>query len=84
MILVELEDSLKNNRVPKHAYSLIGGLPNEAFCIENAADGKWYTYYSQHGNRSSLKEIQSEEEACNYFYNDLKSDIDLGPFLNSD
>ena len=49
------------------AYSLHGGLPNEAFCI-GMIEGQWEVYYSERGNKSMLKIFQNEEQACQYFY----------------
>jgi hypothetical protein len=39
MTLAELRNKLANSNVPNNAYSLTGGLPNEAYCIEES-DGK--------------------------------------------
>jgi len=71
MRLTELEFTMATLPVPKDAYSLVGGLPNEAYCIERI-DSSWRVYYSERGNRSSLRSFDSEEEACEYFYNWLK------------
>lgn len=67
MKLTELKSKLENSSIPKSSYCLIGGLPSEAYCIEQGTDGKWYTYYSERGSRTSLKEFETEEEACDYF-----------------
>ncbi len=83
MKIHELEQRLLNSRVPKSAYSLTGGLPNEAYCIEQIGDGQWRTYYSERGGRSSLKEFESEVLACQDFYDRLRHDTDLGPLLHS-
>ena len=39
-----LEKMLVENKVPSDMYSLQGGLPNEAYCIDKI-DGKWEVYY---------------------------------------
>ena len=44
----ELEKKLNELNIDKFAYNLNGGLPNEAYCIEEF-EGKWYTYYSERG-----------------------------------
>ena len=67
MNLAGLEEKLAALNLPKDAYCLTGGLPNEAYCIERH-DNAWRVYYSERGTRSALKLFESEEEACQYFY----------------
>ena len=55
------------NHVPEYIYSLNGGKPNEAFCLNHCC-GRWETYYSERGIKSDKKEFITEEKACNYFY----------------
>lgn len=68
MTLQELEKIMIERGWPKAAYSLTGGLPNEACCIEHGPDGGWRTYYSERGVRSDLQEFDTESEACDYFF----------------
>lgn len=68
MKIAGLRTRLIRNHVPSNAYSLIGGLPNEAYCIVQEADGRWSTYYSERGLRTSLKTFETEDEACDHFY----------------
>jgi hypothetical protein len=63
----ELQLLLINENVPKELYSLNGGLPNEAFCLNNE-DNIWEVYYSERGKKSQLKKFKSEGEACDYLY----------------
>ncbi|PLR77050.1 hypothetical protein CU633_12610 [Bacillus sp. V3-13] len=78
MKLNELEQKLLSNNIPKDLYSLRGGYPNEAFCI-NKESQIWEVYYSERGIKSNLKTFNSEEDACNYFYNWLISSLkDMG------
>ncbi|ADB15744.1 conserved hypothetical protein [Pirellula staleyi DSM 6068] len=67
MNLSELNEKLRRSALPPESYSLTGGLPAEAFCIEHTSDGVWQTYYSEWGLRSGLKTFATEEEACNEF-----------------
>jgi hypothetical protein len=67
MTLAELATKLSNSSVPKDAYSLSGGLPNEAYCIEQS-DGKWHVYYSERGSQTGLKIFDTEQAACDYFF----------------
>jgi hypothetical protein len=66
----ELNKLLMNSNIPKDLYSLEGGFPNEALCLNNE-DGKWEVYYSERGIKSQLEKFNSEEEACNYFYKEI-------------
>jgi len=68
MNLSELKTKLANSSLPDDAYCLTGGLPNEAYCVEQSPDGKWHTYYSERGQRTGLKTFDSEDEACDYFF----------------
>lgn len=65
---VQLQDMLMQKNVPTDLYSLKGGLPSEAYCL-NESIGKWEVYYSERGVKSQLKELSCEEEACEYLYN---------------
>lgn len=67
MTLVELETALADSGVPQAAYSLVGGLPNEAYCLEQLPDG-WRVYYSERGSRTGVKCFGTEDEACDYFF----------------
>lgn len=64
----ELRLDLIKYQVPKEVYSLDGGRPNEVYCLGNL-NGKWETYYSERGIKSDKEEFNTENEACNYFYN---------------
>ncbi len=66
----ELEQRLKSERIPEQFYSLKGGLPNEALCL-NQENGKWEVYYSERGIKNGLKTFESEDDACDFFYEDL-------------
>lgn len=66
----ELERKLKSESIPEQFYSLKGGLPNEALCL-NQENGKWEVYYSERGIKTGLKTFESEDDACDFFYEDL-------------
>ncbi|MCC9606768.1 TNT domain-containing protein [Blastopirellula sp. JC732] len=54
--------------------SLEGGLPNEAHCLEQLADGTWSTYYSERGRRTGIKTFATEEEARDDLYSKLRNE----------
>jgi len=66
----ELEERLIKEGIPKDSYCLNGGYPNDSYCLFKN-NGKWEVYYSERGKKSGLKLFMSEEEACEYFYNEL-------------
>jgi len=66
MNLCELKRELDRLSIPKDAYSLRGGLPNESYCI-GKKDGKWEVYYSERGRKSALQIFSGEHDACIHF-----------------
>lgn len=62
-----LKQKLLEMNVPNHLYSLDGGFPNEAICL-NQSGNTWEVYYSERGIKTGLKLFESEESACDYFY----------------
>lgn len=73
MNLQELESKLKEAKIRNSFYSLSGGLPSEAFCINSTGKG-WEVYYSEHGEKTNLRTFNTESEACEYFYKYITSD----------
>lgn len=71
MTLRELRKALRLIGVPKDMHWLSDGLPSDRLCICQE-DGKWIVYFSERGSRFDLKYFDTESEACEYFYNDLK------------
>jgi hypothetical protein len=63
MTLSDLDRVLAEQGVRPDAYCLAGGLPNEAYAIEQV-EGRWRVYYSERGCRSGLREFPGEAEAC--------------------
>jgi len=70
MTKLELQSVLIKKNIDTADYSLNGGLPNEAFCL-NKVDGKWEVYYSERGNKTGLKIFDTEDGACQYFYDEF-------------
>lgn len=66
----QMVKKLRKYKIHKNMYSLDGGLPDEKFCIEHIGD-KWFTYHSEKGMKTSLKEFNTEGEACEYFFETL-------------
>ena len=49
---------------------LIGGFPNEAYCLIKKENG-WEVYYSECGAKRGIKQFASESAACEYMYEKL-------------
>ena len=62
----ELKKILSKQKIPKELYSLKGGLPSEAYCIDYL-EGSWQVYYSERGIKSNIIFFSDESEACKYF-----------------
>ena len=72
MNINELKDKLQERKISSSEYSLNGGLPSEAFCLEHVSKTEWRTYYSERGTRVAIKSFVSEEEACKDFWKRLR------------
>jgi hypothetical protein len=72
----QLQNELTRIRVPVDSYSLSGGFPNEAFCLDESY-GLWTTYYSERGHRTGEKSFNDEATACASFLHDLKRMLGL-------
>lgn len=66
----DLEKKLREKGIPQDAYMLSRGFPNEKFCFSNEGN-TWEVYYSERGMKTNLKKFNTEEDACEYFYNQL-------------
>ncbi len=71
MKINELKNFLVSNKVPENLYSLKGGLPSEAYCI-NKTQEKWEVYYSERGIKSHLIQFDTEDSACLYLQEIIK------------
>jgi len=67
----ELEVLLVNENIPKHFYSLDGGLPYDAWCLEKKRSG-WEVYYTERGEKYQVESFDTEEEACERLYQRIK------------
>ena len=71
MLVNELKNKLDEIGVSQDLYSIMtGGLPNEKLCI--VQEEMWQVYYSERGKKVRQKFFETEEEACEYFYEKLK------------
>jgi hypothetical protein len=67
----QLQIELNRLQVPPDSYSLSGGFPNEAFCLDENY-GVWTTYYSERGQKTGEKSFTGQAHACDSFLRDLK------------
>lgn len=68
MTKIEIEKKLREEGVRVDSYSLNGGLPNEAYCLNRTESG-WEVYYSERGNKTGLKFFDNESDACGNLFN---------------
>ena len=73
MTIKELSIQLEKQGIRKDAYSLTGGLPSEAYCL-NPQRNYWEVYYSERGQKSGLQVFDSEKAACRAFMDLIMSD----------
>jgi hypothetical protein len=71
MSIFWLKVLLKLMFVPKHMYSLSGGLPGEAYCIEKDGD-RWHFYYSERGEKRTIAYYDSEREVAKAFFKKIR------------
>lgn len=70
MTMNELTNMLISENIPKDAYCLTGGLPNECLCL-NANILNWEVYYSERGKKANLHIFDTEHAACDFFYSQI-------------
>ncbi|MBA4196386.1 MAG: hypothetical protein C0459_02420 [Chitinophaga sp.] len=73
MNLKDLEKKIKEIGISSHSYSLDGGLPNEAYSI-NQNEFQWEVYYSERGRKRGLRIFNDEGLACDYFFHLIAAD----------
>lgn len=66
MTVKDLKVFLIEHNTPEDLYSLDGGLPNEAYCIEKITSG-WHVYYSERGKKNTIGRFDTEEAAVRCF-----------------
>ena len=75
MTKLELKSKLDQAGVYPEAYSLDGGLPNERYVLSQEPNGRREVYYSERGQKSSLRSFDSENAACQFFLNHVLQDL---------
>lgn len=71
MTICELENILVSSNVPEDMYSLKGGLPSEAYCLEKKK-GKWHLYYSNRGKKNTIAYFDKEDAATKGLLSEIK------------
>lgn len=67
----ELEKKLKENGVPTSLYNLDNvGRTDERFCLMYD-NNHWNVYFTERGIRTTDLKFSTEEEACQYVYEQL-------------
>jgi hypothetical protein len=68
-----LKAALDSQHIDPRAYNLTGGLPNEAYTLEQTPSG-WSVYYSERGLRSGKQSFTTEDQACRHLLDLLLAD----------
>lgn len=67
----ELRDVLIEMGIPPILYNLDGnGRTDERFCLE-LINNEWRVYFSERGVKTTNEKFSSEEEACQFIYDQL-------------
>ncbi len=71
MTIEVLEKQLKKAGVPDYIYNLTGQRKkDECLCLEKNQD-KWSVYYLERGIKTTNEFFDSENEACQFLYDQL-------------
>jgi len=73
----QLKEKLGSLGVDPHAYSLSGGLPNEQYVLSEEPNEQWGVYYSERGQKTGLKNFDSESSACYFFLDKITRDLSI-------
>lgn len=65
---LELAEALVAFGVNRRNYSVYGGFPDDAVCLDVLPMGKWVVYYSERGSRFDVVEFDNESSACTYMF----------------
>lgn len=70
----ELKKILDQEGFNPQRYSLQGGLPDERYCLDQLADGRWSVYGSERGKKVAERVFETEDEASEYLLYLLRRD----------
>ena len=63
----------KRHNIPEHLYVSRGELgAGECFGVEEK-DSSWYTYYSEHGQKSDIRKFPNQAEAVTHWVASVES-----------
>lgn len=74
MRLKELKQKLKEEKISPYRYSFdekSGYIMGDTTVLVQK-DGKWQVYYTERGSIFNLHVFNTEEEACEYFYQEIE------------
>jgi hypothetical protein len=73
-----LKRRLEEEGVSPSSYDLRGGLPSEAYCLEECSNA-WAVYYSERGSRVRERLFGTEDAACAYLLETILADPTTRP-----
>jgi hypothetical protein len=68
----EFREKLRRGGIPSHAYSLEGGMPDEALVLDSLPGGRWTVYFSERGQRMREREFAFLDDALQDMADQLK------------
>ena len=75
MTTIELKKKLEELNVPRSFYSINGDLSSDTYILNHVYNYWEYFYFDEKGRVMGYKRFESESEACNYFFQQLKTEI---------
>ena len=80
MKVQELEAKIEEKRIDKRFINIgTRGNFDECFNLIRREDGKWEMFYGEHGQKSNPVVFDTEEEACDAFWEDIKDTVYRDP-----
>ena len=70
----EFVEAAARERIDSRAYSLDGGLVDNALCVDTSVDGSWVVYFSERGSRWDERSFDTEFDALEYMLAKLVAD----------
>lgn len=81
MNVKELEEKIVEKKLDHNAICIgKDGNYDERFNLLEREDGKWETFYGEHGQKTNTVVYDTEEEACDAFWEMIKDVVLRDPF----
>ena len=75
MTVIELKKKLEELNVPRSFYSINGDLASDTYILNHVHNYWEYFYFDEKGRVMGYRRFESESDACNYFFQQLKIEM---------